>query len=165
MFMNLEKKMKCGGRIISEYDEDLPKDLTVEYILINSSNIGSVKIGQIYWEKKNERIFGPNWNFKQDGIVILRKLGTPLPFTWNDCMLKTVSYGHGITTTPLQLAKGYAILSNGGYSSKSNLDQKKYDISKRKKILNSDVSAKINPILRKVVTNGTASLSDVEVTK
>ena len=28
--------------------------------------------------------------------------------------LATVSFGHGITTTPLQLAKGYAIISNGG---------------------------------------------------
>ena len=161
MFMNLEKKMKCGGRIISEYDEDLPKDLTVEDILINSSNIGSVKIGQIIGKKKMKEFLGL--------IGILNKMefdieevGMPLPFTWNDCKLKTVSYGHGITTTPLQLAKGYAILSNGGYQVNPTLIKKKYDISKRKKILNSDVSAKINPILRKVVTNGTASLSDVE---
>ena len=161
MFMNLEKKMKCGGRIISEYDEDLPKDLTVEDILINSSNIGSVKIGQIIGKKKMKEFLGL--------IGILNKMefdieevGMPLPFTWSDCKLKTVSYGHGITTTPLQLAKGYAILSNGGYQVNPTLIKKKYDISKRKKILNSDVSAKINSILRKVVTNGTASLSDVE---
>ena len=161
MFMNLEKKMKCGGRIISEYDEDLPKDLTVEDILINSSNIGSVKIGQIIGKKKMKEFLGL--------IGILNKMefdieevGTPLTFSWSECKLKTVSYGHGITTTPLQLAKGYAILSNGGYQVNPTLIKKKYDISKRKKILNSDVSAKINPILRKVVTNGTASLSDVE---
>ncbi len=161
MFMNLEKKMKCGGRIISEYDEDLPKDLTVEDILINSSNIGSVKIGQIIGKKKMKEFLGL--------IGILNKMefdieevGMPLPFTWSDCRLKTVSYGHGITTTPLQLAKGYAILSNGGYQVNPTLIKKKYDVSKRKKILNSDVSAKINPILRKVVTDGTASLSDVE---
>ena len=161
MFMNLEKKMKCGGRIISEYDEDLPKDLTVEDILINSSNIGSVKIGQIIGKKKMKEFLGL--------IGILNKMefdieevGMPLPFTWSDCKLKTVSYGHGITTTPLQLAKGYAILSNGGYQVNPTLIKKKYDLSKRKKILNSDVSVKINSILRKVVTNGTASLSDVE---
>ncbi len=161
MFMNLEKKMKCGGRIISEYDEDLPKDLTVEDILINSSNIGSVKIGQIIGKKKMKEFLGL--------IGILNKMefdieevGMPLPFTWSDCKLKTVSYGHGITTTPLQLAKGYAILSNGGYQVNPTLIKKKYDISKRKKILSTDLSAKINPILRKVVTNGTASLSDVE---
>ena len=35
--------MKCGGRVISEYDENLSKDLSVEEILMHSSNIGSVK--------------------------------------------------------------------------------------------------------------------------
>ena len=52
MFLNLEKKMKCGGRIISEYDENLPKDLSVEDILVYSSNIGSVRIGQIIGQEK-----------------------------------------------------------------------------------------------------------------
>ena len=52
MFFNLEKKMKCGERIISEYDEKLPKDLSVEDILVYSSNIGSVKIGEIIGKEK-----------------------------------------------------------------------------------------------------------------
>ena len=64
----------------------------------------------------------------------IEEVGMPLPFTWSDCKLKTVSYGHGITTTPLQLAKGYAILSNGGYQVNPTFDKKKYDVSKRKKI-------------------------------
>ena len=42
MFNNLEKKINCGGRTISEYDEDLSQNLSVEEILINSGNIGSV---------------------------------------------------------------------------------------------------------------------------
>ena len=51
MFFNL-KKMKCGERTISEYDEKLPKDLSVEDILVYSSNIGSVKIGEIIGKEK-----------------------------------------------------------------------------------------------------------------
>ena len=42
-------------------------------------------------------------------------MGTPLQLKWGKCKLATASYGHGITTTPLQLAKGYSILSNGGF--------------------------------------------------
>ena len=161
MFLNLEKKMKCGGRIISEYDEDLSEDLSVEDILIYSSNIGSVKIGQIIGKEKMREfltLIGLLDKMKFD----IEEVGKPLPFKWGDCKLKTASYGHGITTTPIQLAKGYAILSNGGYQVNPTLIKKKFDKSKRVKILKQDVSSKINPILRKVVTSGTASLSDVE---
>ena len=161
MFLNLEKKMKCGGRTISEYDENMPKDLSTEDILIYSSNIGSVKIGQIIGQEKLKQFL--------EKIGILGKLnfdieeiGTPIPFKWRDCKLKTVSYGHGITTTPIQLAKGYAILSNGGYDIKPTLIKKEFYNSKKKRILNKNLSSQMNTMFRKVVQKGTATLSDVD---
>ena len=45
----------------------------------------------------------------------IEETGTPIPFKWGKCKLATSAYGHGITTTPLQLAKAYAIIANGGY--------------------------------------------------
>ena len=161
VFNNLEKKMRCGGRTISEYDESLPESMSVEDILVNSSNIGSVKIGQIIGKEKMRKflhLIGMLDKMEFD----IEEVGKPLAFKWGDCKLKTVSYGHGITTTPIQLARGYAILSNGGYQINPTLIKTKFDNLKRKKILNGDTSYKINLILRKVVTNGTASLSDVE---
>ena len=79
-----------------------------------------------------------------------------------DVYKRQVSYGHGIATTPIQLARGYAILSNGGYKVNPTLIKKKFDKTKKQKILDNDTSSKINSILRKVVTSGTASLSDVD---
>ena len=160
IFLDLEKKLKCGGRTISEYDEDLPKDLSVEDILIYSSNIGSVKIGQIVGQEKLKNFL------EKIGILgrlnfDIEEIGNPLPFKWRNCKLKTVSYGHGITTTPIQLAKGYAILANGGYDIKPTLIKKEiYNL--QKKILKKNVSSQLNKIFRKVVTQGTATLSDVE---
>ena len=161
MFLNLEKKMKCGGRTISEYDENLPNDLSVEDILIYSSNIGSVKIGQIVGKEKLKSFL--------EKIGLLDKLnfdieeiGKPISFKWGKCKLKTVSYGHGITTTPIQLAKGYAILANGGFDINPTLVKREFSNVKKKRILNKHLSSQINPIFRKVVEKGTASLSDVE---
>tara|TARA_Y100000816_G_scaffold91712_1_gene63366 strand:- start:14301 stop:15953 length:1653 start_codon:yes stop_codon:yes gene_type:complete len=160
MFFNLEKKMKCGGRIISEYDEKLPKDLSVEDILVYSSNIGSVKIGEIIGKEKLKEFL------EKIGILSrlnfdIEEMGTPIPFKWRDCKLKTISYGHGITTTPIQLAKGYAILANGGFDVNPTLIKKEF-INKKKRILNKELSSQMNPIFRKVVMKGTATLSDVE---
>ena len=160
IFNNLEKKMKCGGRIISEYDKTLSQNLSVEEILVKSGNIGSVKIGQILGAERY------NIFLKKIGVLDkikfdIEEVGTPIPFQWGDCKLKTVSYGHGITTTPLQLAKAYAILANGGYDINPTI-VKKETYRKGKRLLNKNVSQQINTMLRKVVTEGTASLADVK---
>ena len=76
--------------------------------------------------------------------------------------MATASFGHGITTTLLQLTKAYSIIANGGYNINPSLilNHKK---QKKEKILNDEVSKKILPILRKIVTSkeGTASLANV----
>ena len=162
MFNNLEKKIKCGGRTISEYDEDLSQNLSVEEILINSGNIGSVKIGQKLGVDKI-RNFLNKIGIIGDIKFDITEIGTPIPFNWGKCKLLTVSFGHGITTTLLQLAKGYAIISNGGFNITPTLVKNdNIKLEKGRRVLNRDVSLKINQILRRVVTEGTASLADVK---
>jgi len=163
-FLNLEKKLKCGKSTIGEYDDKIPSDLTVEQILVRSGNIGSVRIGQKLEIDKLKSFL--------DKIGVLKKIdfdigevGEPIPFRWGKCKLATVSFGHGITTTPLQLAKGYAIVTNGGFDVKPSLIKKNPDLtSNKKRIIKEGISRKINPILRRVVTSkeGTAGLANIE---
>ena len=54
----------------------------------------------------------------------LDEIGKPLNFKWEKCKLETISYGHGITTTPLQAATAYAMIANGGYSVQPTLRKK-----------------------------------------
>ena len=72
----------------------------------------------------------------------------------------TASFGHGITTTPIQLAKAYAIVSNGGYEINPTLI-KKDKIETKKRILEEEVSLKINNILRKIVTTKEVQLKQL----
>ena len=92
----------------------------------------------------------------------IEETGTPIKFNWGKCPLATASFGHGITTTLLQLAKAYSIIVNGGYDINPSLlmNSKK---KKKEKILDEEVSRKILPILRKIVTTKeeTASLANV----
>ena len=63
----------------------------------------------------------------------LDEVGSPLLFNWGKCKLATASYGHGITTTPLQLARAYAILGNGGYKIQTiNFKNKKKIFNKKR---------------------------------
>jgi len=159
-FLNLKKELSCAGFPIREYDKNLPTDLTVEEILIKSGNIGSVKIGQKIGIDKFK-------NFLYDTGVLgkinfdIEEVGQPQPVTWGKCKLATASFGHGINTNLLQLTKGYAIISNGGYDVKPTLIKKETDVYK-KKIITKATSQKINSILRKIVVTGTAKLANVD---
>ena len=163
-FKNLEKKLICAGHSIEEYDKKMPSNLTAEQILIRSSNIGAVKIAQQIGIEKFKLFLEKIGTLNKIEFDI-EEVGQPLNFNWGKCKLATSSFGHGITTTPLQLVKAYSIITNGGYNIKPTLIKKNLKKSNTKKrILNEEVSNKINPILRKVVSTdeGTAHFADVE---
>ena len=71
----------------------------------------------------------------------LEEIGSPLNFKWEKCKLETVSYGHGITTTPLHAAAAYAAISNGGYLIKPTLI-KHNQIKKNERIISKETSKK-----------------------
>jgi len=163
IFKNLESSLTCDKYTISEHNK-LPKNLSTEQILIRSSNIGAVRIAQKVGLEKYK-------NFLNSLEILntikfdVEEIGTPLSFRWGKCKLATASYGHGITTTPLQLARAYAILANGGYKVKpSILKREKKSVEKREQIISNKTSNAINSMLRKVVSlnEGTANFADVE---
>jgi len=163
-FLDLPKSISCAGQTIGEYSDKIPADLTVEEILIRSGNIGSVRIGQKLEIDKLKFFLGKIGVLNRIDFDI-EEVGEPITFKWGKCKLATVSFGHGITTTPLQLAKGYSIISNGGFDIKPSLIKKDKDYNKTKKrIIKEGISEKINLILRKIVTNkeGTAGLANVD---
>ncbi len=162
IFKNLKSNLTCDKYTISEHDK-LPKDLSTEEILIRSSNIGAVRIAQKLGIEKYSNFLN-SLDLLSTINFDLEEVGTPLPFNWGKCKLATSSYGHGITTTPLQLARAYAILGNGGFKIKPSILQKKEQYIKKEKIISEKTSSAINTMLRKVVNlnEGTANFADVK---
>ena len=161
-FLNLEKKIRCGKHTIGEYDNKIPSNLTVEEILIRSGNIGSVRIGQKLGIEKFKS-FLENIGVLSNIEFDIEEVAPPKKFVWGKCKLATASFGHGISTTALQVAKGYAIIANGGFEITPTLIKKNFKIGSNKKLLNENVSKKINPILRKIVSTeiGTAGFANI----
>ena len=163
-FLDLPKSIRCAGQPIGEYSDNIPSDLTVEEILIRSGNIGSVRIGQKL-EIEKLKSFLEKVGVLNKIDFDIEEVGEPYPFKWGKCKLATVSFGHGITTTPLQLAKGYSIITNGGFDIKPTLIKRDEDnINNKNRIIKEGISEKLNPILRKIVTNkeGTAELANID---
>ena len=163
IFRNLENSLTCDKYTISEHDK-LPKNLNTEQILIRSSNIGAVRIAQKIGIEKYKNFLNSLGLLNRVDFD-LEEIGTPLSFRWGKCKLATASYGHGITTTPLQLARAYAILANGGYKIKPTiLKREKKSVEKREQIISNKTSNAINSMLRKAVSlnEGTANFADVD---
>ena len=161
-FKDLKKRIVCANNPISEYDDKIPSDLTAEEILIRSGNIGSARIAEKIGIDKYDKFLqtiGILTNISFD----IDEVGETQMGRWGKCKLLTVGFGHGIATTLLQLTKGYSIISNGGFDVSPTLI-KKNNYEKTKRIISEEVSKKINPILRKIVStkDGTAGFANVK---
>ena len=156
---NIPKKIQCSIHEIQDMKEH-PKNLSVEEILVRSSNVGSVvlakKIG-----KENFKNFIEKTKITKNPQIELEEVGSPHQLKWNKCKLETVSFGHGITTTPLQATALYAAISNGGKLVTPSLIKNR-KAEDKKTIISSETSKKLINLLRKVVSSsyGTASLAD-----
>ena len=162
-FLDLPKSIKCDKHQIGEYDNEIPSNLSAEQILIRSGNIGSVRIGQKIGPDKHKSFLKKIGVLHQINFDI-EEVAPQKNYNFGKCKLATASFGHGVATTILQLAKGYAIISNGGFDVKPTLIDKRTQNNKKKnRILNKGVSEQVVRVLRKIVNTeeGTAKFANV----
>ena len=162
MINNIPDNVKCSIHNIGDI-HNFPESLSVADILIESSNIGALMIARQIGETKFKNFIEKLGLLKVIDFE-LEEIGQPHKFKWKKCKLETVSFGHGITTTPLQAATAYASMTNGGYIIKPTLQlRKNFNLENRDSIVSKKTSDQINKILRKVVTEkkGTASNANV----
>lgn len=106
--------MRLGGRRVS--DPINRGKISITDILVHSSNMGTTKLAlsvpkEYLLDKFFEAGFGEETGIglvgESSGIMHDRQ-------RWSKFELATLSWGHGVAATPLQLAKFYSILANGG---------------------------------------------------
>ena len=107
---------RIGKRVIKEAEtHEKFGYLSATEILAVSSNIGTTKIG---FELGDDRLrqamvdfgFGAKTEIDLPGEA--RGIVQELP--WHQHLLANVSFGHGISATPIQVANAYAAIANGG---------------------------------------------------
>ena len=162
-FLDLPKSIRCDKHRIGEYDNKIPSNLTAEQILIRSGNIGSVRIAQKIGPEKHKSFLEKIGVLSQINFDI-EEVAPQKNYNFGKCKLATASFGHGIATTILQLAKGYSILSNGGLDIKPTLIyENSKNKKKQKRLLKKEVSEQTVSALRKIVNTeeGTAKFANV----
>jgi len=154
--------LKVGGRKIGEFKNKNYGVLTVADIIIQSSNRGTGRMALKIGPKRQKEFLKSMGFFDPTGLEIVEaKGGAPLlPKRWTDLSTVTISYGHGLSSSPLHLAAGYAAIANGGTRIRPTLlkrDKPQYG----ERVMSEQTAKSAQSMLRKVVTEGTASMGDV----
>lgn len=120
-------KFRVGGRTI--HDHKPHGSLTASEVMKVSSNIGTAKLGKMLERERLYRYlsefgFGSPTGIDLPGEVsgLLRR-----PSQWFEIDVATISFGQGISVTPLQLARATVALANGGYLMSAPLVSKVVD--------------------------------------
>jgi len=160
--INTNGPLQWGKFRIRDF-HDYGAQLSATDVIVQSSNIGTARIAmQIGAERQQE--FLRSLGFMEATPVELQEApsGAPLlPRNWSELSTMTISYGHGLSSSPLHLATAYSSLLNGGTRVYPTLLHRE-NRQTGPRIVRAEISERSRDMLRQVVSRGTASFGEVE---
>ncbi|TKZ21798.1 penicillin-binding protein 2 [Shimia litoralis] len=159
--INTQGPLRWGKFKIRDFHNYGPK-LTLAKVIVKSSNIGTARMAQAIGAERQKNFLRDLGFFDPTGIELIEASGAKplLPPKWSELSAMTISYGHGLSASPLHLAAGYAAVANGGKRIVPTL--LKRDLPQDGARVMSEASAReARTMLRRVVTEGTASFGEV----
>lgn len=153
-----EQKIYCengrysvGGKTIRDHKKH--KKLTLTEVLKFSSNIGSAKLGKAL---ERERFYSYIRDFgfgEQTGLDLPGEAGGLLrpSSRWFEIDLAAISFGQGLSVTPIQMASAMGVIANGGLLMEPYLVER---------VVGSDgqqIQKRLPQVRRRVVSEKTAS--------
>ncbi|MEM9427060.1 MAG: penicillin-binding protein 2 [Pseudomonadota bacterium] len=153
--------LRWGTHRIRDF-RDHGKALTVEDVIVKSSNIGTARVAMMIGPERQQGFLGSLGLFAPSPVELIEAPGAKplLPRNWSEIHTMTISYGHGMSASPLHMATAYATLLNGGYKVTPTLLRRETPVI-GPQVVSSNTSKQARDMLRKVVSEGTASLADV----
>lgn len=149
------------GRFVIRDFRPRKSEMTPMEVFSYASHVGAAQIGQKIGPERQQE-FLESLGF-WEGNYIEKQYPTDIAAQrpssrWSNLSAATVSYGFGLTVSPLQLAAGYASLVNGGtrvYPTLGPLPRR------GDRIVSQETSTFVRELLRDAVVTGTASLADI----
>ena len=108
--------MQVGGYTVNDSHTHPIQAMTLADIVAQSSNIGSAMVAARVGSADLASVLARFGYGRPTGIGFPGEAGGVVPdlLTWTDITRTTVSYGQGISMTPLQMAAVYATVANDG---------------------------------------------------
>ena len=158
--INTSERIRVGPFSIREFRNRDYGNLSVSDIIVKSSNRGIARLGLMIGKERQRDFIDKLGMLKPLELEIIEaKKSQPLfPKNWGKTSIITISYGHGISITPVHLAAAYAAIANGGmYVTPTLLKQN--NAHKSYRVMSSESAKVALKMLRRVVTDGTATFA------
>ena len=155
--------MKYGKFTIKEFENhNYGPMLSVADIIAKSSNVGTARIAMMIGGERQQVFLKSLGLFDAAPLELIEAKGAkPLrPARWPEIVTITAAYGHGISGSPMNLATAYASIANGGIKVTPTLIKRTTPMQ-GERILSEKTALLAVSMMRRVVTEGTASLADV----
>jgi cell division protein FtsI (penicillin-binding protein 3) len=155
--------MVWGKHKIKEFEnKNYGPLLSVTDVIAKSSNVGTAHIALMIGPLRQQAFLKALGFFEPTSVELVEAPGArPLiPKRWPEIVTITTSYGHGMSASPMHLATAYAAIANGGVMIKPTL-LKREGATTGVRVMSEKTALDSVAMLRRVVTEGTASLGEV----
>ncbi len=136
--------------------------LSVPEIILYSSNIGAAKMA-VDVGGDAQRAYLARFGLLDPAALELPEVGAPLmPAIWRPINTMTISYGHGISVSAVQVAAGVSALVNGGVFRSPTLLKHQGPVGRGKQVITRATSEKMRGLMRLVVSKGTGRKANIQ---
>ena len=137
--------------------------LTFAEVIQYSSNIGMARIVEDLGVARQKEALSALGLFEALPIELNENRAPQLPKKWGPVEAATVSYGHGISVTPLHLLAAFGAVVNGGIYHQPTFIKVLDDAAPEgRRVFSEHTSTVMRRILRGVITDGTARNAEAE---
>ena len=157
------KPIKIGHHFIRDYHAK-GRWLSVPEIFMYSSNIGAAKMAMDYGTEA-QREYLARFGLLEQSPIELPEVGSPMtPAIWRPVNTMTISFGHGIAVSPLQMASAVAAILNDGVYLPPTLVKRQAGSPKPtgRRVVSKQTSSEMRRLMRLVVEQGTGKQADAE---
>ena len=138
---------------------------SVEDIFVHSSNVGTVQMIRDIGTNLQQSYLDELGLFDQVNIKLPELASPLLPEIWRTVNTESISYGYGLSISPLHLVYATATVLNGGYLLKPSIIKKEKEYDFGRKVLSDETSEIMRYLFSKVVSDGTAQRAFSEHTE
>ena len=142
----------------------LGEELSVKDIMVKSSNIGTARLAAMVGGVRQKEFLSRLGLLDLTGIELpeASRAKPQSPKRWSQLSTATVSYGHGISVSPLHIAVAYSSIVNGGNRVFPTLIKNSNKNENLERIISDETSMDLKDILRAVVRSGTAKNAELD---